>query len=313
MKKIVVGFKDYFYPMDQFFMDILSREYEVERDDDNPEYLFFCDDTFGRTKYNYTGNAKKIFFTGENVRPSNCHFALSFDHSTDDRQYRLPLYVLDNWVNEQLELPYIDNSGRTANFSLKRLCPYNQRNSISFLVKNSNCDHRNKIFDLINNQYAHIDSGGPWKNTVGYQVGTQTDPNYSYIQPWNGKLTKEIHDFQWSKYEFLRRSKVNLCYENASYPGYVTEKLYHAIVYGTVPAYWGSPTVNLDFNPMRFLCRHDYYSDAQFAERIMDFLENMQTWIDKKEQPVFASEEQLTMSPLNIDRLLYFFNKAVII
>lgn len=308
MKKIVVGFMDYFYPMDEFFIDILSREYQVERDDKNPEYMFFCDNNFGKAKYSFEGNAKKIFFTGENVRPMDCHFAISFDHCTDDRHYRLPLYVMDNWVNRQLGLPCYTDRGA---ISKRTLIPYDARYSISFLVKNHNCVQRNQIFDLISKNHAYINSGGPWKNTIGYEVGSDKDPNVPNFPKWNGKLKEELYKFQMSKYWFLRNSKVNLCYENSSYPGYVTEKLYHAIVYDTVPAYWGSPTVDMDFNPGRFICRHDYRNDNDFIEGILFFLGDEPSWTMKVNEEPFI-QTMFWKGPMNIDNLLNFFRKVVI-
>ena len=43
---IRVGFVDYFNPVDEFFIDVLSPSFDVVRDDRNPEYLFFCDENF---------------------------------------------------------------------------------------------------------------------------------------------------------------------------------------------------------------------------------------------------------------------------
>ena len=72
------------------------------------------------------------------------------------------------------------------------------------------------------------------------------------------------------KIDFLKTRKFNLCFENGSYPGYVTEKIVHAFYARTVPIYWGSPTVDVDFNPDAFLNWHDYCDDDKFIERIIE-------------------------------------------
>lgn len=35
-----------------------------------------------------------------------------------------------------------------------------------------------------------------------------------------------------------------LSFENSRVEGYVTEKLWNALLYGTIPIYWGNPSVN---------------------------------------------------------------------
>jgi alpha(1,3/1,4) fucosyltransferase len=46
-----------------------------------------------------------------------------------------------------------------------------------------------------------------------------------------------------SKRDILRRYKFSICYENASYPGWLTEKVLDAMFAGCVPVYLGDPEV----------------------------------------------------------------------
>ena len=97
---IRVGFTDYYEPIDEYFISILSSKFNVVRDDVNPDYLFFCDETFGTNNLKYDENkVTKIFFTGENRRPWNyrAHFAISFDHLDGNQFFRLPLYEVEDW------------------------------------------------------------------------------------------------------------------------------------------------------------------------------------------------------------------------
>lgn len=68
---------------------------------------------------------------------------------------------------------------------------------------------------------------------------------------------------------FINEYKFNLAFENSSYPGYVTEKLMHALQANTVPIYWGDPGVRSDFNPKRFVNVHDFTSDGALLEHLI--------------------------------------------
>lgn len=54
-----------------------------------------------------------------------------------------------------------------------------------------------------------------------------------------GKGFCEIDD----KIEILQHYKFTLCFENIEMPGYVTEKMIHAIQAASIPVYWGAPNV----------------------------------------------------------------------
>ena len=262
MKTIKVGFTDYFTTMDDFFVDTLSKAFHVIRDDTNPDYLFFADETFGQNNLNYNNRGiKKIFFTGENRRPWNyqADFFLSFDHMHDAKHYRLPLYVLDNWVHvNKIGLPDI-RQGRLYADKLD-FC--------SFVVANGGCSERNSIFHKLS-QYKRVNSAGPLFNNMGFV------------------LPRDGINAQKSKFHFLAQHKFNLCYENSSYPGYVTEKLFHAFYCSTIPIYWGSPTVELDFNPRAFINRNDYESDEEMIQKIIELDTDDEKYNEMQSQTIF--------------------------
>ena len=60
--------------------------------------------------------------------------------------------------------------------------------------------------------YKNVDFRGKWKNNIGTSVN--------------------------DKIEWLKSYKFNICFENSSYPGYLTEKLFDAFMGGCVPIYW---------------------------------------------------------------------------
>jgi hypothetical protein len=98
-----LGFTDTFGAISNFFVNILSEDYTIIRDDVNPDYLIFGDKNFGNNNVHFNNKrCIKIFYTGENERPWNydCHYAITFDHIDDDRHYRLPLYVIYDYDNQ---------------------------------------------------------------------------------------------------------------------------------------------------------------------------------------------------------------------
>ena len=82
-----------FVPQNNFFVELLSRRFQVELAD-QPDFLIYSCSAFGRRYLDY--ECVRIFYTGENERPDylSCDFAFTFDFSDDPRHYRLPLYVL---------------------------------------------------------------------------------------------------------------------------------------------------------------------------------------------------------------------------
>lgn len=280
-----VGFTDYFTLMDEFFIHTLGRGYDIVRDDQNPDYLIFADETFGQNNKSFNGkNVMKVFYTGENRRPWNyeCHIGLTFDHFESPRHYRLPLYVIENWVNMfKIGLPDIRDIKRDATAAEKS-------DFCSFVVSNPNCADRNRAFELLS-CYKRVDSAGPLFNNTGFT------------------LPRDGVNSQKTKYDFLRSRKFNLCYENSSYPGYVTEKIFHSFFCNTIPIYWGSSTVEMDFNTKAFISRHDFDSDEDMMRYIMEVDNNDDLYNSILQQPILNPRNKL----LDLDRFVFWFHRHV--
>lgn len=250
--KLKLGFTDYYQTLDDFFIDVLSQSFDIERDDANPDYLIFCDETFGQNNLKYDHNkVVKIFFTGENRRPWNyqCHHAISFDHLDGSQFYRLPLYVLDNWVQTKNGVPDM------TRLPVEHIKYGDREWFCGFVAGNGSSQYRNKMFHMLN-EYKPVMSGGPLFNNIGCV------------------LPRDV----MSKINFFRKCRFSLCFENSSYPGYCTEKIMHGLIARTVPIYWGSPTVALDFAEGSFISRHDYISDNSFMDAIIKMDSDKSSW-----------------------------------
>lgn len=271
MNVLRLGFTDTFDAAANFFTNVLSQRFEVVRDDSDPDYLIFGDRNFGERNRSYDpARCIKIFFTGENERPYNykCHYSISFDHDEfGGHNYRLPLYVLYDYDNHHRD---------TVNTSTRVRDPSDllvKKDFCSFVVKNGACEMRNKWFHRLN-AYKPVSAGGPLFNNIGY------------VLPRGDNSVK-------TKLEFLDKHKFNLCFENASYPGYATEKLYEALCAKTVPIYWGSPTIEVDFNPRAFINWHNYKNDDDFFEAIKEIDENPDLYEEMFLEPMFADYQKV--------------------
>jgi hypothetical protein len=250
--KLKLGFTDYYPTMDDFFMDTLSQTFEIERNDESPDYLIFADETYGTKNLDYNPNEIiKIFFTGENRRPWNykAHHAITFDHLDGAQFYRLPLYVLDNWVQTENDVPDV-------RIKRKNYITYGDKEHFcGFVASNPNGEYRNKIYHMLN-EYKPVMSGGALFNNIG------------------GVLPRDVK----SKIVFFSKCRFSLCFENSSWPGYCTEKVAHGLIAGTVPIYWGSPTVELDFDTDAMISRHNFESDNEFVDWIIRVDNNSAMW-----------------------------------
>ena len=243
MKKLRLGFADTHEHLASFFNAILSSRFDLEIDNDNPEFLIFGDKNFGNDNLKWSkSDCIKIFYTGENQRPENydCHYAITFDHNFKPWHYRLPLFVIYMWAlknihNTQYDVNYIFNP------TVK-----DKTNFCSFVVANPKCEERNLFFKMLSN-YKRVDSGGPLFNNI------------------NAKL-----DGENAKINFLSSRKFNICFESMSYSGYVTEKILHAFYAGTIPIYWGSNTVESDFNKDAFINVNNFASFEECIEYIIE-------------------------------------------
>lgn len=292
-KKLRLGFTDYFPPLDEFFTEVFSSRYEVERDDENPDYLIFCDETFGteNTKSIEKPNQIRIFYTGENRRPENykCHYAITFDHHDISQHYRLPLYVIDHWIMvRKLGMPSIWDIVRARNDldSKSGFC--------GFVSGNGVCPERNMAFHALNG-YKQVDAAGPLFNNVP-------------IIPRGVEAAR-------NKNEFLQKYKFNLCFENSTYPGYCTEKLFHAFYMKTIPIYWGSPTAAMDFNPKAFVNYHDFGDFQEMLNYVVWLDRNDDAYRDMYMQPIFNPDRQApyinSNKYFNMNRFLNWFDRNV--
>lgn len=282
-KDIKLCFTDTHEHIAIFFYNILSLRYNIVIDNDDPECVIFGDDNFGHNNRRFSKkDVLKIFYTGENRRPENfdCHYAISFDHNFNQWHYRLPLFVIYMWAME-----YIHKIGYRYDHILNLPEPKEKIDFCSFVVSNPNCEQRNSFFDKLNT-YKKVDSAGRFKKNIEVDLATLKN-----------------------KIDFIGTRKFNICFENSSYPGYVTEKILDAFYAGSIPIYWGSQTVDLDFNPNAFINVNNYRSYDDVIEDIIKIDSDDVLYNQIIRQPKF--KYNVPPNYFFFDNLLNWFDAAI--
>ena len=100
----------------------------------------------------------------------------------------------------------------------------------AWVVSNGGAYTRNQFYKKLS-EYKTIDSGGRFKNNIGYIVK--------------------------NKKEFLKGYKFSICFENSKKLGYISEKLFDAFKAGTIPIYFGDDSVKKLINSKSYIHVND--------------------------------------------------------
>jgi len=115
------------------------------------------------------------------------------------------------------------------------------------MVYSNNKDHRKEIFDGLS-QKLRIDSAGPYLNNM--------ENNWTVPKGRQALIN------------FMSGYKFYLAVENSRHTGYLTEKLYNALLADTIPVYWGDPDASKVFNSRAFLDFSNFSSLGDLADKL---------------------------------------------
>jgi hypothetical protein len=73
------------------------------------------------------------------------------------------------------------------------------------------------------------------------------------------------------KRSFINQYKFTIAFENSSFPGYHTEKLFDPMMVDSLPIYWGNPNIDRHFNPKSFVNAHEQLKSND--SRVVEFLD----------------------------------------
>jgi hypothetical protein len=253
MKTIRVNFVDfwgYFDKEDNILTNALRKWYDVQFAE-RPDYLFYGDDR-AQTHRGYGGVKIQVLLENRVPNFRYCDYAFSYRYMDDPRNLRLPYYVFvgapERLVKEPGEAERV-LAGKT------KFC--------AVVIGNQNTKRtarRLRFFEKLS-QYKPVDSGGRFLNNLGGPVK--------------------------DKVAFLKDYKFHVCFENASSPGYTSEKLVHAMQARCLPVYWGNPRVAEEFNPRSFVQVTDTMSDEEAIERVIELDQDDAKYLAVAREPYF--------------------------
>jgi len=270
-QEIRICFSDFwglFDYTDNYFFRILKLRFNVVIDSDNPEFVIYS--TFGTNFLKYR-NAIRVLYIAENVRPNfmECDFSIGFDYNSyNGKNLRYPLYVMYGFIPQLLEKK--DPQVILENKSF--FC--------NMVVSNSFSKKRIDFFHLLN-KLKTVDSGGSVLNNVGGPVG--------------------------DKMEFIAKYRFTMAFENTSYPGYTTEKIFEPMKVNSIPIYWGNERIGEEFNEKSFVNVHAYRNLKQAALAVLELEHDHGQLAEMLSEPWFHKNK--TPHHFDNDRFCDFFEE----
>lgn len=263
---------------DNYFYHLLSQEYDVQIDEQEPDILFHSVDYANKQEHRLydNGKTKKVFYTGENVRPdwNKSHFAFTFDFSEDERNYRLPLWAMHiNWFhvphNDDRDQSYLHDPEALINKKIDESILNSKLGFCSFIAGQPKGKRMEFVPQLHARKHVHC-AGRVFNNTNGVISGRGD---------------------QKEKIEFLKQFKFNISFENEQGDGYVTEKIIHPMFANCIPIYWGAPYVGHDFNTNSFFNYSSYPIPEIMLDDIIRCDSDKDWYLQKLNEPWFKGNE----------------------
>lgn len=259
-----------FQPDNNFLYYLFCESFEnikISEPEDADLIIFSC---FGNdnTRFNH---CKKIFYTGENIRPSKkrCDYSISFDFDDyNETNIRLPLWMM-----------YIDWFDKKTYGNPEYLIPENYlygQNEFSDKPKNKFCS---TVFSAFYEKRINAIN----KLSIYKQVDVY------------GKYGTPLDYGEKNKLNIVSDYKFSICFENSIYPGYFTEKLLHAKISGTIPLYYSDLSFGNDFNPKCCINLEEVGFDLLY-EKVVEIDNNKKLYKEILEEPLFL--KKISLDPI---------------
>jgi hypothetical protein len=167
----------------------------------------------------------------------------------DMDKYDCVLYGKRNYknvVNVPLYIPYLVSSFDNVNFKCVNSVP---ESDVLAIISNPGGNVRNQFMERLESE-IRVDYGGSYKNNIGGRI----------IYNYNSKEFLEIV----GKYKFI------VSMENLEEDTYITEKIMHGLIGGSIPIYWGSKRVSDYINLDRIILKEDLDKSMDLITKMTD-------------------------------------------
>ena len=246
--------------VDPIIKDILEEKYELKATRSRRVYPFdkydlVINHPLGKAKIK-DKNIPRIYVTGEAhaERLEGYDLSLGFNYFEDRPNYiRAPLYYF--YFKEKVSTDYKRGKCKTDH-------PY----FACFLVSNGykgfdGVRARDHLFYRLS-LYKPVTSGGKHLNNIQKLISpSETD-------------------------EFLSKCKFTIAYENQTYPGYMTEKLFQAYFAGSVPLYYSDKKAQEDINKKAIISAQEFKTEEEMVDYIIKVDQDEKKYCEIYEQPI---------------------------
>jgi len=242
MKSIKVDFRNFWkldYEKDitiKFIKHYFSiHDAVIEISHNNPDIIFYSVNCWKNGKPHFPDNLDeeqgiKILFTRENLRGhyakayspnlDKFDFVLGFEENIEKNHYKIPYYFVIGKLYDQNSIDYkLIEKNLVENL-------YQKNKNVCLISRNAH-KLRLNLIDKFKQKNIIVDCPGKVGNNM---------PSIDDI-PFQSLTVRQKHND--IKRNFLENYFFNICPENSWSTGYTTEKLYHAMISGCVPIYWG--------------------------------------------------------------------------
>ena len=304
---IKISFTDYWNGFDEknnLIKNILNELFGSKVLITNPKKADICFITVGGKKHKRIiekYREKCILFLGENIRPNkyNVPFSLSSDfNSYQGTNMRLPLWYFEiDWYKtglgliqlEEIEKRLINNGTFTSDDFAKR------KDCIT-IFNNPEGARMDMLKEL--QRIMDVETYGTLFNNP---LGPKKNKRIFY------KILQIYSDYK-SKIDEMANYKFNFCPENSLFPGYYTEKCFHAKLSGCIPIYFADSHVSKDFRKESFINMYDYLEFEKLAKYIEEIKNDYNLLAELANEPLLHEIPDLT----NIKNFLYQSIKKII-
>lgn len=208
--------------------------------EENPDYviadelLYYDNAIFNRFLKYMKQDCIFIFYAGECISPdlNIFDYAIVFDRhlKCDDRIIRRPtldfyaVSIFDDFRNSTINMDLLKSKTSFCNFMYSNPEAHPNRDLLFYKLS----------------EYKTVESIGPHLHNTDFPTSRKSK--------------------DWRRLSILNRQcyRFSIAAENASFPGYTSEKILSCLQAHTVPIYWGDPTINEEFNTKAFINCHDY-------------------------------------------------------
>lgn len=215
-------------------------------------------------------------------------YALSFDQAPgNDRIFRPhTLVTFENYLKVG-SLNFGQTIPLQSFLDRERFCDFIYGNGAAHST-------RDRIFHELNARFQQVSSYGTHLRTA----------HFSDLGITRGSIPMGWHT---EKIEAQKHHKFSVSAENARFEGYTTEKLLSPLMAGSIPIYWGNPTVGKEFNLNRFI---NFSGDGfdGLEEKIRNLLDSPEL-LEKMLREPALTEQQVKVLEMNRGSIVTWFEQ----